>query len=235
MKFLGVAAAGDWELAAAIACDELPWREWDPASLRGFVAALAPGEARDARHIATDLAPLGEAGLLNAEACVRAPLDWHWLVLRAQGDRVAAVEALKSSVKWPGCTVERLDRLLCLLTHRLEDEGRQAAAALYRHVLCRTFTSHDMNGALAALLEETPVALTSHAYVREYDETAGDGGHHETPGNPDGGQPPGAGEALAGHPHEHTRVRDAYAARPATHRTAGQDEVPSRAAEAAVE
>ncbi|RSS86403.1 hypothetical protein EF919_36710 [Streptomyces sp. WAC02707] len=157
MQFLEIAAAGDWGMAAAVAtAEDMPWQQWDERSLRAFVDSLAPGDQRDAQHIAAELAPYAQAGQLTAEGCASAPAEWPWLVLRAQGEWEQAAEVAKQHLRWPECTIEWLDYLLCQIAQRTDGDGRPAATDIYRWVLFGTFTHQDLTDAFARFILPQP-------------------------------------------------------------------------------
>ncbi|MEU0002698.1 hypothetical protein ABZ069_38080 [Streptomyces microflavus] len=159
MQFLEIAATGDWGMATAVAtAEDMPWQQWDDATLRAFVDSLAPDDTRDAQHIAADLAPYAQAGQLTTERCTSTPIEWPWLALRAQGEWEQAVEVAKEFLHWAECNGEWLDYLLCQIAQRPEGEGHLAAADLYRHVLLGTFTHQDLANAFNRLI---PVAQTA--------------------------------------------------------------------------
>ncbi|MFD5110640.1 hypothetical protein [Streptomyces cinereoruber] len=152
MQFLKIAAAGDWDTAAAVATsDDMTWQQWDKMTLRAFVDSLAPGDQRDAQLIAADLAPWAEGGQLTVELCENTLREWPWLALRAQGEWVQAMEVAKASLHWPECTIESLDYLLCQITRRTDGDGRAAAEDIYRWVLFGNYTYQNLTEAITAL------------------------------------------------------------------------------------
>jgi hypothetical protein len=164
MQFLKIAAAGDWVKAAATATAvDMPRRQWDEWSLRAFVDSLAPGDQRDAQHIAAELADDPQVGQLTAERCASALAEWPWLVQRAQGEWAQATETAKQYLNWPECTIEWLDYLLCQIAQRTDGDGWPAATAIYRRVLFGTFTHQDLAKWAAPAQLHTAVTETDDA------------------------------------------------------------------------
>ncbi|MEU9256288.1 hypothetical protein AB0D66_31285 [Streptomyces sp. NPDC048270] len=153
MNFLRVAATGNWDLAAVVASGEMPSRAWNKEELRRFVNSLAPGDPRDAQHIAKEMYERAQAGELTADRCLEAFEEWHWLALRANDNWVEAVAEAKVALQWPWCTGEWLDYFLGCLQPNVN--ARQAAKDIYWWVLAGHLTRDQATETLSRLLAPT--------------------------------------------------------------------------------
>ncbi|MEU9256330.1 hypothetical protein AB0D66_31550, partial [Streptomyces sp. NPDC048270] len=158
MRFLKVAAIGDWELAAIAANREMPSRKWGKETLQNFVHSLAPGDQRDAQVIADEMFAWFKANLLTAERSLQTVEEWRWLALRANGNLDEAVAEASSALQWPECSIRWLDYFIYRLQHN-PDNSQEPAKEVYMSVLCGFLTRSQADETLTRIRTQYPAEI----------------------------------------------------------------------------